>query len=113
LRTPEGTLEAIKSAEWVRVDHVYLIEVEGFQPFAASESHTLFVDGESTHRWCSTIPSGSRVATVSGYRQAIITRVEKSADVLHVEMEGPSHKYIVCDGILTHNMKAYNLYSTL
>jgi hypothetical protein len=105
LRTPFGAMEPIKSAQWVEVDHYYRIEVEGFAAFCASGSHTLFVEGESRQRWCSTIPNGSKVATARGYRVAIITRIERRGEVLAIELEGPTHQYVVLDGVYTHNMK--------
>lgn len=98
-------MEPIKSAQWVEVDHYYRIEVEGFAAFCASGSHTLFVEGESRQRWCSTIPNGSKVATARGYRVAIITRIERRGEVLAIELEGPTHQYVVLDGVYTHNMK--------
>lgn len=105
LRTPEDSLEAIRSAEWVTVDHYYRITVEGFQPFCASGSHTLFVEGEAHQRWCSEVPEGARVETRRGYKPVSITRVDSPAEVLHIELEGPSHKYVVADGVFTHNIK--------
>jgi hypothetical protein len=106
LRTPDGDLEAIRSAEWLLVDHRFLIEVEGFTPFEASSSHTLFVEGEEHQRWCSTIASGTRVATTDGYRPVKISRIDQPAEVLRIEMAGPVHEYLVVEGVVTHNFKA-------
>jgi hypothetical protein len=105
LRTPSGRLEAIKQAEWITVDHHYWIEVEGFSAFGASGSHTLFVEGDDRQRWCSQIPEGSRVATVKGFRPVKITRIDRPVEVLHIELDGPDHRYLTVEGVLTHNMK--------
>ncbi len=103
LRTPEGRLEAIKEAAWATVDHCYRIEVEGFSPFYCSGSHTLFVAGETIERACESIASGSLVTTVAGFRRAQISRADRPAEVLRIEMEGPSRKYLVVEGVWTHN----------
>lgn len=105
LRTPFGTLEKIKAAEWVCVSEYYRIKVDGYEAFYASGSHTLFVEGEHHQRWCSTIKSGSKIATSRGYRCVDISLVRRAGEVLALELEGPSHQYVVLDGIYTHNAK--------
>lgn len=107
LRTPGGRLEAIKEANWVTVDHHYRVEVEGFSAFGCSGSHTLFVEGDEQQRWCSEIPSGSMVQTMKGFRRAAITRIDRPVEVLHIELAGPDHRYLVVEGVLTHNWKLF------
>lgn len=97
--------ELIKRAEWVPVEYRYYIEVEGFEPFSCSESHTLFAEDIEAHVWCSRVCDGAKVLTVAGYRPARITRIDSPGEVLSIELFGPMHEYLVEDGVLTHNIK--------
>ena len=94
--------ELVTSAFWVQVDHWYKIAVEGHTTFGASSSLTLKSPGRD-HRWCSRLCSGCLVETRNGYRPVEITRVGKPGQVLHIELAGPSHEYLVSDGVWTHN----------
>ena len=98
-----GDPEALKWARWARVPERYRVEVEGFSAFECSESHTLKTD-DGQYKWCSKIPSGSSVLTSQGYRPVRITRIAGAADVLHVELCGPTHEYQVVEGVMTHNL---------
>jgi len=97
--------ERILSAEWVAVDEWYRVQVLGFAMFGGSASLPLKVRGGG-HRWCSDIASGSQVETVKGYRDFLVTRMEEPNEVLAIELTGPSHEYLVVDGVWTHNQKA-------
>ena len=94
--------ERITSAFWVKVDHWYRVAVQGCMLFGASSSLTLKCPGQD-HRWCSRLRSGVLVETREGYRPVEITRVDRPGTVLHIELEGPSHEYLVGDGVWTHN----------
>lgn len=96
--------ERIVSAFWAPVESSYWIEVEGFAGLGASESMTLKPEGEG-HRWCSRIADGTRVETVDGYRSMTKTRVDGAAEVLCIELAGPSHEYLAVDGVWTHNLQ--------
>lgn len=94
--------ELIAHTFWAPVQHTYLIEIEGFLSFGCSESTTLKPKGED-HRWCSHIPDGTLVDTVAGYRALSKVRVDEPNEVLFIELAGPSHEYLVVDGVWTHN----------
>lgn len=107
-----GGPERIAWAKWAPVEDYYSIQIDGFSSFGASESMTLAVEG-GEHVWCSRIPTGTLVDTVSGYRTMHRERVDASAEVLFIELEGPSHEYQVVEGVWTHNIfKVYQGPST-
>lgn len=101
--------ERIISAEWVHEDHYQLIEVDGFRSFGCSDSHTMLPEGSDRHIWCSLIESGTKVDTIDGFSTMKRTGViDAPTEVLKIELEGPSHEYLVEDGIWAHNIKPLN-----
>lgn len=112
--------ERVRSAEWAPVPYFYRVEVVGFEAFGASESLTLKTR-EGRHIWCSKLRTGTLVDTTFGFRRVKLTRIDFPGEVLHLELEGPSHEYLAvyprkshgrrqnaADGVWTHNMKLEN-----
>lgn len=97
--------ERIKHAEWVTVPEYFAIEVEGFRAFGCSGSHMVLT--EDGYHWVSHVAGGTPVATVDGFRRLRKHRIRAKADVLRIELEGPSHEYLVVQGVWTHNIKLY------
>jgi hypothetical protein len=95
--------ELIRSAEWISVDHYYHLAIEGCAEYSASASHTLRTK-DGRHTWCEMIPDGTLVETLKGWKPLIKARVDEPAEVLKIELAGPSHEYRV-GGSLTHNVK--------
>jgi hypothetical protein len=97
--------EKIVHAVWAPVTHFYRIGVDGFASFGASESLTLHPEG-GRHTWCSLLPDGTLVDTTNGFHPMSKVRVDEAGEVLFIELTGPSHEYLVVDGVWTHNFKA-------
>jgi hypothetical protein len=99
--------ERIHAAEWVKQPHFYLVAVEGYRPFGCSGSHTVkTVDGR--YHWLENVPTGSPIDTTAGLRQMSKRKLDSEADVLQIELDGPSHEYQIVDGVWTHNLKIEN-----
>ncbi len=97
-------LERVRQAFWSPVEYIYRVEVEGYEAFECSGSLPMLTDS-GRHIWVQNIPEGSRVDTVAGMQPMIATRIETAGEVLYLELEGPSHEYLVVDGVWTHNFK--------
>lgn len=99
--------ERIKHAEWMTVREYYAIELEGhgFHAFGCSPSHMVMT--EDGYRWIAHVLDGTPIETTDGFRLLRKHRILVQADVLKIELEGPSHEYLVVEGVWTHNFKYY------
>jgi hypothetical protein len=98
--------ERIRMAEWMKVPEYLLINVSGFRGFGCSGSHT--VRTRAGHRWVDHVPDGTEIETNCGFETMRKFRINMTAHVLKIELEGPSHEYQVVDGVWTHNLKIEN-----
>lgn len=96
--------ERLVRAQWVTFDEYQEIRVDGYTTFCCSVTHTLLAEDTGEHRHCAKIPCGTRVDTLTGYETMRRRTIHDTVEVLKIEISGPSHEYLVEDGVWTHNI---------
>jgi hypothetical protein len=96
--------ERVVSAEWIWVPGYWRVEVDGYAAFGASDSHPMKVAGEG-YRWLRDIADGAMVETLGGDRRLRKIYLSEEAEVLRLELAGPSHEYCAVGGVWGHNHK--------
>lgn len=95
--------ERVIGAQWIDVNELYRVSVNGHESFECSASHVLDVDGVYT--WVSRLAPECTVNTRHEGKQNMQYEVLAKTDrVLRIELSGPSHEYSV-HGVMTHNFK--------
>ena len=104
LKSRDG-FEKIKKAFWVQVDEVVRLKAHGCDVVECSCSSTFFDQDTEKYKPAREVQHLDSLDTADGFRVvAVVRRMVRRALVLVLEMEGPTHEYLVGSaGYWTHN----------